>query len=1091
MIMKSSILIKFRTVLVLALYLVCTLALAQKPIIRSIVANQGSMGQSVLINGINFGIDDTKITVFFGATQGTIVPPVSDQLIEVQVPAGATFRNISVIRAQSSGPGLVGYSDEQFLLDFNGEHPFDIANLEAIEDFAAEKGLYDLCMCDFNGDKKIDIATANKSSNNVSILINNSSPGTIAFPPKAPATASPTLVAIGAKTLHLTCGDLNGDSRPDIVATSGDDSNRIFILQNMGDGTFTVQTITLNTLGTQKAKIADFDLDGRPDLVITHKKGPPAMLSLLHNNTTGSTIAFDAPIDFSVTGATTTDGIDVADFNGDNKFEIIVGQSLGKDIFILTNTSTSGNISFGDITRLVTTGDGVVNIRVGDLDNDGKPDIAATQVTKNYMGIFLNQGNGTNVSFGSTILVATDGGPWGLDFSDLDGDGKIDISIASITKTNLTILNNESSPGSVSFVKSLVPTTLITRHILSGDLDGDGKPDLAFTSLDDTNPKVSTFRNKTCMIPKISPEEPINVCSGQNVVLTSTVSGGATYTWKNETTPSIVGTNNPVYTIVAPATSTTDYSVTVSPQAGNINCATSKAQVTVVVGNGTAAAPTFSSVPSSPVCTGSTLTLSVNVVANKKYEWTGPNNFTFTGNSVSIPNFQYEMAGKYIVKAVDLTSGCESQEASAVVEAVEAQSFILSYSGADILCEGSIKVLQLSPTSPTFSVQWFNENGSMSGHTSDTLKVKSSGKYFAQVTIPSCGTPKSSTTANITVALKPTIDFTSDPATSACSGQNIQFTNTTNDPNASLTPAYHWTFSESSGSSSSTDANPVHRYNSTNAFTSTIMLSVAYNGIDCGTPKSKTINIVPAPIVDIKSLTNPNFQFCAGQQIKLLLTDSASYLAINWSTGDTGGSTKVHESGTYTVEVTTSSCTLNDDQIVTSVEPSIIVSVQPEEIAEGQSAQLSASGLTSYSWTPTESLSNPSIAEPVANPTVTTTYTVTGEDDNGCTGEKSIELRVIGEPIVNKLKPGNFFSPNGSGPNEIWNVEKIEDYPQCNIAIYDQKGIKVYEAKPYDNISGWDGTFHGKKLPEGVYYFIIRCDGEESKTRSGSITLLR
>jgi gliding motility-associated-like protein len=87
------------------------------------------------------------------------------------------------------------------------------------------------------------------------------------------------------------------------------------------------------------------------------------------------------------------------------------------------------------------------------------------------------------------------------------------------------------------------------------------------------------------------------------------------------------------------------------------------------------------------------------------------------------------------------------------------------------------------------------------------------------------------------------------------------------------------------------------------------------------------------------------------------------------------------------------------------------------------------------------------------------------------------------------LKPGNFISPNNDGPNELWVVENIQTYPQCGIAIYDDKGVRVYEAKPYQN--NWDGTFNGKRLPDGVYYYIIRCDGEESVPRSGSITLIR
>lgn len=99
-------------------------------------------------------------------------------------------------------------------------------------------------------------------------------------------------------------------------------------------------------------------------------------------------------------------------------------------------------------------------------------------------------------------------------------------------------------------------------------------------------------------------------------------------------------------------------------------------------------------------------------------------------------------------------------------------------------------------------------------------------------------------------------------------------------------------------------------------------------------------------------------------------------------------------------------------------------------------------------------------------------------------------MSVKGDLIVNKLGPARFISPdNGDAINNFWLVENILDYPQCAVTIYDDKGIKVYEAKPYNN--EWTGTYNGKQLPDGVYYYIIRCDGEEKTPRSGSITVLR
>jgi gliding motility-associated-like protein len=90
----------------------------------------------------------------------------------------------------------------------------------------------------------------------------------------------------------------------------------------------------------------------------------------------------------------------------------------------------------------------------------------------------------------------------------------------------------------------------------------------------------------------------------------------------------------------------------------------------------------------------------------------------------------------------------------------------------------------------------------------------------------------------------------------------------------------------------------------------------------------------------------------------------------------------------------------------------------------------------------------------------------------------------------NKLVPSKLLSPdNGDALNNFWLVENILNYPQCSITIYDDKGIRVHEAKPYNN--DWDGTYKARQLPDGVYYYIIRCDGEEDNPRSGSITILR
>jgi gliding motility-associated-like protein len=294
-----------------------------------------------------------------------------------------------------------------------------------------------------------------------------------------------------------------------------------------------------------------------------------------------------------------------------------------------------------------------------------------------------------------------------------------------------------------------------------------------------------------------------------------------------------------------------------------------------------------------------------------------------------------------------------------------------------------------------------------------------------------------------------------------------------------------WTFGDGN---SSTDKNPQHVYATAAGSPFNVKLVVSYDGA-CPSELTKQVTITAAPTMNISNPSN-TFTFCPGESLTLeVLGSFNNYL---WNTGATTSSIEVTTAGTYSVEVNNSGCVLFDDQEVTSF-PAPVVSVlaDPQQIIAGATSQLLATGLNTYSWTPPESLSDPSIANPVASPLATTLYTVSGVDNNGCTGEGTITVSVKGEAVVNKLNPGNFFSPNGDASNPFWVIGEIENYPQCGVTIYDDKGVKVFEASPY--LNNWDGTFNGngKQLPDGVYYYIIRCAGEEDNPRSGSITLLR
>jgi gliding motility-associated-like protein len=161
----------------------------------------------------------------------------------------------------------------------------------------------------------------------------------------------------------------------------------------------------------------------------------------------------------------------------------------------------------------------------------------------------------------------------------------------------------------------------------------------------------------------------------------------------------------------------------------------------------------------------------------------------------------------------------------------------------------------------------------------------------------------------------------------------------------------------------------------------------------------------------------------------------------------------------------------------------------PSEIAAGASSQLVATGAEDYLWSPGKTLDDSTnISNPVATPLQTTTYTVIGTTTqftdasgttDGCTSEVQVTITVegiLGFPVA--------FSPNGDGQNEIWDIQ-AQSNPDCMLSIFDGRGRRIFEGQG----ENWDGTYDGKSVPEGTYYFVYGCP--DRKPLTGSVLLFR
>ena len=156
-------------------------------------------------------------------------------------------------------------------------------------------------------------------------------------------------------------------------------------------------------------------------------------------------------------------------------------------------------------------------------------------------------------------------------------------------------------------------------------------------------------------------------------------------------------------------------------------------------------------------------------------------------------------------------------------------------------------------------------------------------------------------------------------------------------------------------------------------------------------------------------------------------------------------------------------------------------------ISLGESIELNAQGvaITTWIWSPSASLSENGIYNPIASPTQTTQYILTVYNILGCVDIDTIEITVI--PDVDFNIP-SLFTPNGDGLNETWDIPELILLPNTSVTIINREGQEVFSSDNYTN--NWDGTYKGNPLPEATYYYWIKFANSDSIYK-GPVTILR
>jgi gliding motility-associated-like protein len=273
-----------------------------------------------------------------------------------------------------------------------------------------------------------------------------------------------------------------------------------------------------------------------------------------------------------------------------------------------------------------------------------------------------------------------------------------------------------------------------------------------------------------------------------------------------------------------------------------------------------------------------------------------------------------------------------------------------------------------------------------------------------------------------------------------------------------------------------------------------LLIPYTWDGKNASTYNYFITNAAKATSVKLPILTASGpATFCIGNKVTLSTNTALGNSWFRNGIAISGANAQQYiatESGLYTAKVNWGTVTTTSQAIQVTVNPLPVPSVTSSEgtkISKGFTTQLNAFNGVTYKWSPNiyQWIDNPNIPNPIVKPDVTTTFTVTVTNANGCVATESITIEVDNDY---KITPQTMMTPNGDGKNDLWIIKNIESYPDNEVKILYPSGKEIYRKKRYNN--SFDGTFNGDYLPTGTYLYVIYL-GESRGTIQGYLTILR
>ncbi len=516
-----------------------------------------------------------------------------------------------------------------------------------------------------------------------------------------------------------------------------------------------------------------------------------------------------------------------------------------------------------------------------------------------------------------------------------------------------------------------------------------------------------------------------------------------------------------------------------------------------------------------PFCAGAQVQLTAGPQVGYSYTWyNGTTIVNGTGNVLNDSIYVASTSGTYTVQVA-------STGANAAGCSTTSQAFTLTISpavtagtiGADqMVCAGTAPAPLTSPTGAgggtgTYTYQWESspDNLTWTPVASATAATYAPGTLSATTYYrrrAQSGTCPAVYSNVVTITTQPglatSITLATPPA--QCVGSSLTFAPVP--VNAGPTPTYRWLVN---GVAVASATGPTFT-SSTLANGDQVQVEMTPSAGLCSSgAATATVTVVlttsPAPTLSIAAL--PAGPVCAGTAVTYSISQAANTgtgaqyqwlvdgTAVAGQSGTTFTSTALRNGQIVSLVLkTTTACgqaaTATSNTVAVAISPVVTVSAGPNQtIFEGGQVVLqgTTSGTGPVTWSPSTGLtfgSDP--LRPTAAPRVTTTYTLTA-GTGGCASTSQVTVTVL-----DALRIPNAFTPNGDGNDDTWQIDRIGNFSDNRVIVFNRWGNKIFETNHYQRGNEWDGSIKGSPAPLGTYYYVITLGNGKSYT--GPLTIL-